>query len=442
MSIAAMNWALSQELETQGQQILLYVIADSCDPTGVTRHCDPEYLAEKSRMSRATMFRRLGEMEHEGVLARRKYFTEGGSPRYEIQLKLDGNFRLPLRGRRSDDDGGDPEQGERSEAVANGENHDDGHQPTSGGDGDAPSQPSEVKSQVETLPQSQVETLVTEQSLTGETAAVSLVRLHKSYSVQESSPLPPFQRGVRSKLEVEAEERRGKLWDLFRGVYPGLAAMDQLAARAALDALAIGDAEWAVSVCPLYATECRKLRKPPKNAHIWLRKRMFTNFAKAKIAEAPAEQVWVTENSDEDRALRMVRNLSRAPLPFVRTGAGGGRGYFVKTAIGADLMAMLAAPASERDWLEIERGTHSCGAWQARLIEWTGKPLGLSKPRLANGVMDPAGPDVIRAPWLWPPKKDGTIYSGGDPPSAPEQGERSEGVANGADEKSPDEGRS
>jgi hypothetical protein len=54
--------------------------------------------------------------------------------------------------------------------------------------------------------------------------------------------------------------------------------MDQQTARAELDELSIDDAEWSVGVCATYAAECRKLRKPPKNAHLWLRKRMFTNF--------------------------------------------------------------------------------------------------------------------------------------------------------------------
>ena len=61
-----------------------------------------------------------------------------------------------------------------------------------------------------------------------------------------------------------------------------------------------------------YASECGKLRKSPKNAQIWLRKRMFTNFPKAKI-EPP-------------QALRFVRGLARQSSPFVLTRASGRRG--------------------------------------------------------------------------------------------------------------------
>jgi hypothetical protein len=104
MSIAAMNWALSQRLETHQQQILLYVIADSADPSGITRHCDPDYMVDRTRLSRATMFRRLAELEEIGALSRRKYYTESGTPRYEIRLNLEVRIDVPIRTRKSGDD--------------------------------------------------------------------------------------------------------------------------------------------------------------------------------------------------------------------------------------------------------------------------------------------------------------------------------------------------
>src|SRR6266403_1700179 len=104
MSIATMNWALGQRLETHQQQILLYVIADSADPNGVTRHCDPDYMADRARLSRATMFRRLGELEEIGVLTRSKFYSERGSPIYEIRLRLDAQIDMPIRTRKKGED--------------------------------------------------------------------------------------------------------------------------------------------------------------------------------------------------------------------------------------------------------------------------------------------------------------------------------------------------
>src|SRR5882724_1704501 len=172
MSIATMNWALSQELESCQQQALLYVIADSADPNGITRHCDADYMASKARLSRATMFRRLSELEDLGLLSRRKYYTETGVPRYEISLNLGARVCLPIRSRRSADD-------------------------DRGTDG-------------EETPKSQAETLVGPESHGPETSKVSPVRQAQSHSCDYISPplsksLPPSPPpgGELSKMEQE-----------------------------------------------------------------------------------------------------------------------------------------------------------------------------------------------------------------------------------------------
>lgn len=387
MSIATMNWAFRQRLETHQQQILLYVIADSADPNGVTRHCDPDYLVKHSRLSRATMFRRLAEIEALGVLARRKYYTEAGAPRYEITLNLEVLIDVPIRTRRAGDEDAD-------------------------GEGDAVG----PESHAETLaPESHAETLVSE-------TKVSPVRLPQSHScdcigppLSEGLPPNPPPGGSLSKQEVEQGGKRDQLWRQFTGVYPGISAMDQQAARQALDQLSVNDAEWAVSVCPAYDAECRKLKKPPKNAHLWLRKGMFRNFAKAKIAAPPREGVWVAEGSAADRALRLVRMLARQPNPYLRRGPAGD-GYMHKTEVGPDLLAMLAfADEVPLRWPAVDLGTPHGAAWQARFREWIGQ-----------GMPHELGSNLIRVPTLWPPKKNGTIYRDDTPDDdTPEEGSAS-----------------
>jgi hypothetical protein len=376
MSIAAMNWALSQRLETHQQQILLYVIADSADPSGVTRHCDPDYMVDRTRLSRATMFRRLAELEEIGALSRRKYYTESGMPRYEIRLNLEVRIDVPIRTRKSGDDEASPD-GEEEAAIR-------------------------PESQPETLvgPESHSETLVAD-------TKVSPVRLPQSHSCDYISPpmsegLPPNPPpgGVRSKKEVEQSERREAVWGLFKASYPGIASMDQQEARAELDELSIEDAEWAVSVCSAYDAERRKLRKQPKNAHIWLRKGMFRNYPKVEIRAPPSEGLWIAEGSDEDLALNFIRRLVRLPSRFVRT-VDGVRGYWHKFGVGPDLIAMLTfAKDVPLRWPKVERGTAHYAAWQRRFEEWIGQPAPLEP-----------GATALHVPTPWPPKKDGTIYA-------------------------------
>lgn len=380
-----MNWALAQELESCQQQVLLYVIGDSADPSGMTRHCDPDYMARKARLSRATMFRRLSELEDLGLLARRKYYTEEGAPRYEIRLNLDARVNIPIRTRKAGDDDSGGEGGHDGETDA-----------------------------TET-PKSHAETLVGTESHGPETTKVSAVRQTQSHSCDSLSPtlsksLPPNPPpgGSLSKREGEETQKRQALWDRFVAVYPGIARMDQQAAREELDALSFDDAEWAVSVVPQLKEELAKPKAPPpKGAHLWLRKAMFKNFPRARIEPPPPDEVWIADGSDEDRALRFVRSLAKAVSPMVRTRADGTRGYPHKAAVEPDLLAMLAFVGDVAlRWPAYARGTANGEAWQGRFIKWIGAPLPVD-----------AGTGAIRAPCPWPPKKDGTIYRDDDPPS-------------------------
>lgn len=388
-----MNWALSQRLETHQQQILLYVIADSADPNGVTRHCDAEYMVQHARMSRATVFRRLAEMEELQLFFRRKYYTESGVPRYEITLNLEALVNKPIRGRRKGDDedeGGDPPPPDGSGEAWDGE--DNG-----------------------ATPESQAETLVEEPKSHGsETGAVAPVRQAQSHSCDDISPplsksLPPNPPpgGSLSKGELQQSEKRSANWDRFAQGYPGITTMDQQAARAELDELSLDDAEWAVGVLPALKEELRKLGRPPKNAHIWLRKAMFRNFTRTKIEPPPPDEVWIADGSDEDRALRFVRRLAKVPNRFVKTQPDGGRGYSHKSEVGPDLLAMLTVESAVVfRWTGYPRGSPEFAAWQTRFQQWIGAPLPTE-----------SGTDCIRVPWQWPPSKTGKIYGDGEEPT-------------------------
>jgi hypothetical protein len=380
MSIATMNWALRQRLESHQLQILLYVIADSADPTGMTRHCYPDYMCNHARMTRATMFRRLGELEKLGLLSRFKVYSDRGAPIYEIRLQLDMLIDMPIKGRRTaDDDDGD---------------HDDADE--IGMSSDEPN----------TRPKSHAETLVAATKVSASASPESHSCDSISPPISKNLSPTPLRGASLSKTEIEQGKKREALFVAFRMAYPKASiAFDPGEVRAELDALSIEDAEWAISSAPHYGEELRKAKQErPKNAHLWLRKRMFENFARGAPAPAAvAEQVWIVEGSDEDRVVRFLRGLSRIVLPFVMTSPDRGRGYFLKSPVGADMLAMLQfADKSDRDWMSIARGTDRFAAWQSRFTAWTGSPLRVVS--LGDGV------NGIRVPGPWPPRKDGQIY--------------------------------
>jgi hypothetical protein len=380
MSIAAMNWALQQRLESHQQQILLYVIADSADPTGVTRHCDPAYMADHARMTRATMFRRIGELEKLGLLERFKFYSDRGAPIYEIRVKFEVMVDMPIKGRRTvDDDDADHDENDDI-GVADQELND--------------------------RPKSHCETLVEPTKVSPSASPESHCCDSISPPLSKNLPPTPLRGASLSKVEVEQGEKRDALFTAFRVAYPqpGIA-LDPVLTRSELDALSVDDAEWAISSAPHYAAELRKAKQArPKNAHLWLRKRMFENFARGAPPPATTqEQVWVADGSDEDRAVRFVFGLTRAIVPFVRTEAERGRGYFLKSSVGLDMLAMLGfADDDDRTWTPLPRTDRRCAAWQERFTSWTGRPLPLARL--------PDGADGIRVPGPWPPKKDGTVY--------------------------------
>lgn len=370
MSIATMNWALSQRLETHQQQILLYVIADSADPSGVTRHCDPDYMVDRARLSRATMFRRLGELEELGVLSRRKYYTEEGAPRYEIRLNLEARIDLPIRSRRAGEDDGGGEH--EAEAADN--------------------------------PKSQGETLGEAQSHSRETGAVSPVRPAQSHSCDSVSPplsegLPPNPPpgGSRSRKEVEVSEERDGLWRAFLGVYPGISAMPQDDARDALDALPVDDAEWAISSAPHYAAECRKLSKAPKNAHTWLKKAMFKNFPRGG-PPAPRPDTFAAD-SPEGRAIVALYQIARTPVPE-RAGRVTFRGEI-------SLPLLRLGEAAPRSVWPFREAPDQIAAWAKFVAAHVPGPRGSMVDTKGIGKDMRRG---IYAPWPFPPSKDGIIY--------------------------------
>lgn len=391
MSIKAMTWAFSLPLEPRAKLALL-AIADNARDDGIAWP-SRETIAEKSTQSRATINRRLKILTELGVIGLFERFREDGSQttdeiRLDLSLSPEEVMRR-MQGLSAADRGETAE--ENSDAAAAGDSEEEG----GGG------------CQADTPPV---------QSGHPGAAVVTGGGLHSGHPLNEPSleprtpPNPPpgghaSDDGPLKKADKAAIEKRDVLWQHFVAGYPGIARMDQQAAREEFGRLSLDDAEWAVSVLPQLREELAKPKAPPpKNAHIWLRKGMFKNFPRAKIEPPPPEQIWVVEGSDADRALRFVRHLTKAINPMVWPGPDGSSGYRHPHEVGADLLAMLAfANDVALHWPSYRLGTPNAEAWQTRFHQWTGRRLPIEP-----------GADYIRAPCPWPPKKDGTIYRDDD----------------------------
>lgn len=389
MSIKVMTWAFELPLEPRAKFVLV-AIGDNARDDGVAWP-SRDTIAKKSSQSRATVNRRMRILSELGVLEVKERFREDGTQTTD-EIRINLALTAEEVGRRV---------AARKKAMKSGVDGDDEDE------SDDATETGEAEGGgvlADTLPV---------QSSDPRAAVVTGGGLHSCNPLNEPSVEPktppnppPGGDGPMRKVDKEAQARRDALWQRFTGAYPGITAMDQQAARSQFDHLSVDEAEWSVSSALGYAEECRKLKKPPKNAHIWLRKGMFKNFAKAEIREPRPDEVWIAEGSEEDRALRFAQLLTRQPAKFVRTRPDGSRGYTRPTPVGADLLALFRHFGDQTDggWPRLKRGTDHFAAWQRRFVEWVGAPL----------PSRPGDPDCIRAPTLWPPKKDGTIYQDHD----------------------------
>ncbi|MES2671601.1 MAG: hypothetical protein V4673_14455 [Pseudomonadota bacterium] len=410
MSIATMNWALQQRLESPLHQVLLYVIADSAAPDGTTRHCDSEYLIDRSRMSRATVFRKLADLRDWGLVETFTHHGERGQQIYEVRLQLKKFIDMPIRKRRSSDEDGES----HSETPAeNGQNDD-------------------VESQSETAPQSH-----------SETAAVAPVRPGQSQSgdridptVSEDSPQAPQAGGcVSSDDDGEGQAEPEHFAEFWQG-YPDheVMATCRPKALALFRAMTEPEREHARAAVLLLGEQLRRLKRKPKNAHLWLQAKGWLEYPGAKLpteAAAAPEPIWYAEASDEARALAVAYALVGEQLPEGRYRDGYVDRWIRRAEpVSADMLPLAEFTPDDvanfvHDHVE---GTGECEAWRSRLATWTGRAVKVRRiwlepydPRVHG--LSATHPDFrfrkhingLRVPWTWPPRKDGTLIAEPEP---------------------------
>jgi hypothetical protein len=361
MSIRAMNWALLQRTDSPAAQCVLYVIADTANERGVSVHADPDYIAEHTRQSRATVFRKLKELEEAGALSRFIHHQPDGRRVYEVRLSMERqvNYRVGAGG-----------------AIV----HIEGDEST-----DPPD--AEGGSQIETdAAQSQSETVAE--------TGISPVRQGESHScdpqespptIQDSPPTPPSRGG--DVPDAQFEE--------FRNAYP-IPVVNMAATRQFWAALTDKERGLAKEGAAAYGRFCKAERRKALDAHRWLRDRKWEGFVGRNTPASAQPRVFVEEGTEAWRAHAIFEACYGRSLQT--THYGGKMGWWFASEFPPFGRGL---EQDKRNWAVVEHGTRQWWAWQERLKQH--RPQGSpSRQEIVDGRVTQGW----RFPSEWPPGKN------------------------------------
>jgi hypothetical protein len=353
-----MNWALRQRLASTQQQCLLYVVADSADPNGLTRHCDPTYMEIHARMpSRASLFRRLNELEELGLLRRSKFYSDRGVPIYEIQLDLTVFVDVPVKRRKpSDEDGG-------------------------------PDDENQVPDTAEVSPESQPETMLQETKVSPSASPQSQSCDSISPPISKDSPLPP------SGGVVEASDLDG--WKEFEAEWPEGIIRHSIARRQWAE-LTAEQRMLARQAAQGYVVQNRAKTKPANwiGAEKFLRETAaWPKFASLAPDVAKPSSNSFPSQSLEAGAIRALYAIGRAAAPFEH------KNRLVYPREVTPQLLRLAESGRPSSWQFVDLGK-SIKAWCTFLDAHI---FGVRSPFVVSRG-DRRG---ILVPWLFPPSVDG-----------------------------------
>ena len=207
----------------------------------------------------------------------------------------------------------------------------------------------------------------------------------------ESSPFPPSRGRESASLDQEDEpELFAAAWQSWRG-HEVMAPKRHLAI-AEFRKLSAADQRLCRSAIGPYNAMLDKLGRTRTvvDFHKWIRSRGFAEFEKAPTLANHAA------DSDEARAISVAYDLA-GKLDFLhsvlRNKLDGSIPY--RLAVTPRLKALASAPPRE-GWVDLDH--KQAAAWEEFAEEVVPLPV---RKRVVAGS---------RAPWHWPPKKDGSIY--------------------------------
>lgn len=158
-------------------------------------------------------------------------------------------------------------------------------------------------------------------------------------------------------------------------------------------------------VAPGYVAWRKAQRTPPTvcNAQKLLREReawnSYARFAPDSAAAAPKQSLVFAEiNSLEGRAWYALIEIGSQTHD--RAEALGAFGYMVPAELPPAVALLAGVKTRAKEWPLYPIGSGECAAWRQFVVKHLGK-----SPRLRR---DESGTEGIRAPWRWPPRKDGS----------------------------------
>ena len=200
------------------------------------------------------------------------------------------------------------------------------------------------------------------------------------------------------KEATEADQETWKRFEQFKRDYP-IPIFDVAAASRWFEPLSVADQELALIGAVRYGHECTRLKRRPKDAHRFLRDRLFAEFAD-RANEASAILAADSPEAIAVKAIYTVAGKGFFVDSVMRSSSGGTR---YPKAIPPQLLALANAPP-ERQWAALDH--RQATAWQALIDAF----VTVKSNRLVQGS---------RAPWPWPPRKDGSLSTAPPPDDDP-----------------------
>jgi hypothetical protein len=399
MSWEAVAWANKQRLRLPQEQLVLLVLANCADPDGCAfarwrgREHWWTYIKERTRLSKASVFRHLKTIEALGLGIRTDLELADGSSRPVIHLDLEKIV--------------DVQADEQDETASADEVNAQSHSET----GNSP-----VQSHGET---GAGLTVRPDQSH-GETAhSIDLTRDSKRDS---NPPNPPT--GGGQGLDPEFEEQISEAMRAYPIPITNLPRFR--AVWAVQDATIRPKILSAMRAFGTFIGECERKGKPRavKDADRWVAAGMWEGFVAAgEKAEVAALITHVPADSEAGRAVLLLHQI--ADIEPTKDGTQ----LVLKKPLSTRALALANAPDAAEWRFIAETETNKVGAWRSFIGSELEKPLGRlirerSWRKLRADEVEPHGgrqTEIINqrgflAPWAWPPRVDGSLSTG--PPEA------------------------
>lgn len=400
MSWEAVTWASKQAMKLPQEQLVLLVLANCADPDGVafsewrgTEHWW-KYLVRRTRLSKSSLFRHINTLLELGLCTRNELVLADGTRRPTIRLDLTSGF--------------DWEQVKQSHSHQ----RDQSHGETEPEEGDE-----EANNEQEI---NEIEGEIGSPSLQshGETGPTSGNELSPAIPTSGNEPFPPVGMYIDSS-NVSSKESpptpqggpsaSDNRFEEFRSAW--LRPIERLSvAKAAWDQVPTAKRGEAIAAAKGYFAWIGKQHKPPAilSAQTFLRENSGWAQWLPYMPDAAGASIIARSHpltSPEGRSLAALYALAELE-PFLRSVMMRNGAIDYRKPVTPQLLA-LAHAGPKDGWTILSR--QQAAAWEGMLRETVTVQV---RKHLKEGD---------RAPWPWPPKKDGTIYRAEEFPASSEE---------------------